>query len=185
MELKRDIYKNLLRWKKDDTGKVLQVSGARQVGKTHILKKFAYENFRHVVYISMAESSGEQFLQCLDKVGEWEPGTPREERPVHKAFELFDCDFRDTKDTVIVIDEIQESSRVFNLVRTLAREFDCYAIITGSYLGRLLSKEFFLPAGDFEDLTLETLTFAEFAEAFGKRELYENIDLFGGSDPVK
>lgn len=59
MELKRDIYKNLLRWKKDDTGKVLQVSGARQVGKTHILKKFAYENFRHVVYISMAESSGE------------------------------------------------------------------------------------------------------------------------------
>ena len=185
MELKRDIYKNLLRWKKDDTGKVLQVSGARQVGKTHILKKFAYKNFRHVVYISMAESSGEQFLQCLDKVGEWEPGTPREERPVHKAFELFDCDFRDTKDTVIVIDEIQESSRVFNLVRTLAREFDCYAIITGSYLGRLLSKEFFLPAGDFEDLTLETLTFAEFAEAFGKRELYENIDLFGGSDPVK
>lgn len=185
MELKRDIYKNLLRWKIDDSGQVLQVSGARQVGKTHILKKFAYENFRHVVYISMAESSGEQFLQCLDKVGEWEPGTPREERPVHKAFELFDCDFRDTKDTVIVIDEIQESSRVFNLVRTLAREFDCYAIITGSYLGRLLSKDFFLPAGDFEDLTLETLTFAEFAEAFGKRELYENIDLFGGSDPVK
>lgn len=124
---------------KDDTGQVLQVSGARQVGKTYILKKFAYENFQHVIYISMAESSGAQFLQ--------------------------------------------ESSRVFNLVRTLAREFDCYAIITGSYLGRLLSKEFFLPAGDFEDLTLETLTFAEFTDVFGKRELYESIDLFGGFDP--
>lgn len=185
MELKRDIYKNLLKWKKDDTGQVLQVSGARQVGKTYILKKFAYENFRHVIYISMAESSGEQFLQCLDKVNEWEPGTPREEKPVHKAFELFDREFSDTKDTVIIIDEIQESSKVFNLVRTLAREFDCYAIITGSYLGRLLSKEFFLPAGDFEDLTMETLTFPEFAEAFGKRELYESIDLFGGSEPEK
>ncbi|EEQ59832.1 hypothetical protein CBFG_03542, partial [Clostridiales bacterium 1_7_47FAA] len=182
MELKRDIYKNLLRWKNDDTGQVLQVSGARQVGKTYILKKFAYENFRHVVYISMAEPSGGQFLQCLDKINEWEPGTPREERPVHKAFELFDREFCDTKDTVIIIDEIQESSRVFNLVRTLAREFDCYAIITGSYLGRLLSKEFFLPAGDFEDLTLETLTFAEFVGVFGKRNLYESIDLFGGSD---
>lgn len=58
--------------------------------------------------------------RCLDKVDEWEPGTPREEKPIHKAFELF------------------------------AREFDCYAIIADSYLGRLLSKEFFLPAGDFE-----------------------------------
>ena len=183
VELNRNIYNKLLQWKKDDSGQVLLVYGARQVGKTYSLKKFAYENFRHVVYIGMAESSGEQFLQCLDKVNEWEPGTPREEKPIHKAFELFDREFRDTKDTVIIIDEIQESSRVFNLVRTLAREFDCYAIITGSYLGRLLSKEFFLPAGDFEDLTLETLTFPEFAEVFGKRELYESIDLFGGSDP--
>lgn len=183
VELKRDIYDKLLQWKKDDSGQVLQVSGARQVGKTYILKKFAYENFRHVIYISMAEPSGEQFLQCLDKVNEWEPGTPREEKPIHKALELFDREFRDTKDTVIIIDEIQESSRVFNLVRTLAREFDCYAIITGSYLGRLLSKEFFLPAGDFEDLTLETLTFPEFAGVFGKRELYESVDLFGGSAP--
>lgn len=183
MELKRDIYKKLLEWKRADTGKVLQVSGARQVGKTYILKKFAYENFRHVIYINMAEDSGNQFLQCLDKVYDWEPGTPREERPVHKAFELFDREFTDKKDTVIIVDEIQESARVFNLVRTLAREFECYAVITGSYLGRLLSKEFFLPAGDFEDLTMETLTFPEFAGAFGKRELYENADLFGGSDP--
>lgn len=183
VELKRDIYDKLLQWKKDDSGQVLQVSGARQVGKTYILKKFAYENFRHVIYISMAEPSGEQFLQCLDKVNEWEPGTPREEKPIHKAFELFDREFRDTKDTVIIIDEIQESSRVFNLVRTLAREFGCYAIIAGSYLGRLLSKEFFLPAGDFEELILETLTFPEFAGVFGKRELYEFVDLFGGSAP--
>lgn len=150
VELKRDIYDKLLQWKKDDSGQVLQVSGARQVGKTYILKKFVYENFRHVIYISMAEPSGEQFLQCLDKVNEWEPGTPREEKPIHKAFELFDREFRDTKDTVIIIDEIQESSKVFNLVRTLAREFDCYAIIAG---------------------------------VFGKRELYESVDLFGGSAP--
>ncbi|WP_320956661.1 AAA family ATPase [Enterocloster asparagiformis] len=71
---------------KDDSGQVLQFSGARQVGKTYILKKFAYENFRHVIYISMTEPSGEQFLQCLDKVIEWEPGTPREEKTIHKAF---------------------------------------------------------------------------------------------------
>lgn len=88
MELKRDIYKKLLEWKQDDSGKVMQVSGARQVGKTYILKKFARENFKHVVYISMAEQSGEQFLQCMDTVNERVPGTLREERPIHKAFEL-------------------------------------------------------------------------------------------------
>jgi len=103
--LKRDIYNKLLQWKQNDSGQVLQVYGARQVGKTYILKKFAYENFRHVIYISMAEPSGEQFLQCLDKEDEWEPETPREERPIHKAFELFDIEFRDTKDTVIIIIE--------------------------------------------------------------------------------
>lgn len=67
-------------------------------------------------------------------------------------------------------------------MRPLAREFECYVIITGSYLGKLLSKEFFLPAGDYEDLTMETLTFAEFTEVFRKRNLYETIDLFGGSN---
>jgi predicted AAA+ superfamily ATPase len=185
MEFKRDIYKKLVKWKQDDTGKVLQVSGARQVGKTYILRKFAEENFKHVIYINMAEPSGEEFLQCMDKVLEWEPGTPREEKPVHRILELFDSGFIDTKDTVIVIDEIQESHRVFNLVRPFAREFDCYVIITGSYLGRLLAKEFFLPAGDYEDLTLETLTFAEFTEVFGKRDLYDSVDLFGGSDPIQ
>lgn len=182
MEFKRDIYKNLVKWKQDDSGKVMQVSGARQVGKTYILKKFAEENFKHVIYINMAEPTGEEFLQCMDKVREWEPGTPREEKPIHRILELFDSGFKDTKDTVIVIDEIQESHRVFNLVRPFAREFDCYVIITGSYLGRLLAKEFFLPAGDYEDLTLETLTFAEFTEVFGKRSLYDSVDLFGGSD---
>ncbi len=182
MEFKRDIYKSLVKWKQDDTGKVLQVSGARQVGKTYILRKFAEENFKHVIYINMAEPSGEEFLQCMDKVREWEPGTPREEKPVHRILELFDSGFKDTKDTVIVIDEIQESHKVFNLVRPFAREFDCYVIITGSYLGRLLAKEFFLPAGDYEDLTLETLTFAEFTEVFEKRSLYDSVDLFGGSD---
>lgn len=39
MELKRDIYGKLVEWKKRRTGKVMEVSGARQVGKTYILNK--------------------------------------------------------------------------------------------------------------------------------------------------
>lgn len=180
MEFKRDIYIRLLIWKKENSGKVLEISGARQVGKTYILKKFATENFAHMVYINMAEISGQQFLQSLESVSDWEPGTPREIKPVHRTLELFDNKFQDNKDNIIIIDEIQESSKVYNLIRTFAREFTCYVVVTGSYLGRLLEKDFFLPAGDLDTMTMETLTFAEFADVFDKRELYETIDLYGG-----
>jgi predicted AAA+ superfamily ATPase len=74
---------------------------------------------------------------------------------------------------VILIDEIQESAKVYNLIRTFAREFSSYVIVAGSYLGRILSKEFFLPAGDLDTLKMETLTFAEFTDIFGEREKFE------------
>lgn len=182
MEFKRDIYRRLLEWKKDNTGKVLEISGARQVGKTYILKKFANENFTDVIYINMAEISGARFLRCMDQAENWTPGMPMPENTVRDAVRLYYSEFQDNKDTVILIDEIQESSQVYNLIRTFSREFSCRVIVTGSYLGRLLAKEFFLPAGDLDTMVLEPLTFAEFTGIFGKRELYEAIDLFGASD---
>lgn len=181
MELKRNIYQKLVEWKKEDSGQVLEVKGARQVGKTYILKKFGRENFRKMVYISMAERSGEDFLRCLSEASEWNPGEPRPQEPVRKALELFDSEFTDDKETIVIIDEIQESATVYNQIRTLAREFQCYVIVTGSYLGRLIEREFFLPAGDTEHIIMEPLTFDEFLDVFGERELYETIDLYGKS----
>lgn len=67
MELRRNIYKKLLEWKKADTGHVLELKGARQVGKTYILKKFGRENFQNVIYINMVEQTGQDFLQCVSK----------------------------------------------------------------------------------------------------------------------
>ena len=179
MELRRNIYQKLIEWKKEDSGHVLELKGARQVGKTYILKKFGKENFKKMVYINMAEDSGEDFLRCLSEAKEWNPGEPRPQQPVKKALEMFDSEFTDDKDTIVIIDEIQESSKVYNQIRTLAREFRCYVVVTGSYLGRLIAPEFFLPAGDIEHMIMETLTFDEFLDVFGKKELYETIDLYG------
>lgn len=179
MELKRNIYGKLLEWKNADTGHVLELKGARQVGKTYILKKFGKENFQKMLYINMAEQSGKNFLKCIAIAAEWEPGKPIEENPVRKALELYDVTFIDSKDTVVIIDEIQESAEVYNQIRTLAREFQAYVIVTGSYLGKLIESEFFLPAGDLDHLIMETLTFDEFLDVFGERQLYETIDLYG------
>lgn len=181
-ELQRDIYKDLIKWKENRSGKVLELSGARQVGKTFILTKFGKENYKDFVYINMAQTSGKDFIKCLDLAEKWEPGQKRVERPLHRAFELFYDGFINTENTLVVIDEIQESSRVFSMIRQFSREFDADFIVTGSYLGKTLEPEYFMPAGDVEMLAMQPLSFEEFLAAFGKRELFEAVDLYGGSD---
>ena len=43
------------------------MNGARQVGKTYIINKFADENFRHKIYINLFDLSGKQFMECYKK----------------------------------------------------------------------------------------------------------------------
>ena len=179
MELRRNIYKKLLAWKKENTGRVLELQGDRHVGKTYILKKFGKENFSKMVYINMAENTGKNFSRCISIAMEWEPGKPMEETPIRKALELYDETFKDNKDTVVIIDEIQESAEIYNQIRTLAREFQAYVIVTGSYLGRTMEPDFFLPAGDMDHMVMESMTFDEFLDVFDEQELYEKIDLYG------
>lgn len=74
LELKRMVYEDLMKWKVSNTGKVLEVNGARQVGKTYILDKFAKENYKQYLYINMTQTSGKEFLQCLEAAIAWKPG---------------------------------------------------------------------------------------------------------------
>lgn len=129
----------------------------------------------------MIQTSGQEFIACLDKASRWEPGEERVVQPVHKAFALFDRRFQDEEDTVVLIDEIQESARVYSLIRQFAREFRAHFIVVGSYLGKTIQKGYFPPAGDIETMILDTLSYEEFLEAAGTRELYEKTDLFGNS----
>lgn len=182
MYLKRKIYKKLLSWK-EESDLTLEVTGARQVGKTYIIRKFAEENFAGVVYINMLEASGQEFIDCIQTAKAWKPGTERPVQPLHKALSLYEFAFRDTEETVVIIDEIQESPDVYNLIREFTRNFNCRFIVTGSYLGRTLNTEFKLSAGDLKSLRIETLDFEEFTEAFGMHEAYEEMELYGTAHP--
>lgn len=183
MYLKRKVYKDLLDWKQQNC-LTLEVSGTRQAGKTFIINKFADEQFARKLYINMLENSGNEFLICLDRATRWEPGKDRPLRPLHDAFLLYDKTFVDDLDTVVIIDEIQESPRTYNLIREFTRSFQCRFIVTGSYLGRILNPEFKLSAGDLTSLRIETLTFEEFVDAFGEGELFSRTGLYGTSDPA-
>ena len=167
MDIKRHVYQTLLKWKNDNCHTTLEVNGARQVGKTYIINKFADENFSHKVYINLFELSGEQFLSCYQKACDWQPGEgPRPQAPLHDAFRLFDENFSDTEDTVIIIDEIQESAEIYNRIREFTRQFRCRFIVTGSYLGRIYEPEFRYSSGDVTSIQIYTLSYEEFLEAY-------------------
>lgn len=80
--------------------------------------------------------SGREFTECYHAATAWKPGNKRIQKPLHKTLELFDETFADDKDTIVVIDEIQESAEVFSQIRQFARDFECHFIVTGSYLGK-------------------------------------------------
>lgn len=185
MELKRDIYDELLQWKKRSSGLVLELEGARQVGKTYILDKFAREQYQQYIYINMIGQSGEYFLDCYEKAYRRTSGQDQSENGMAAVLKMYEPEFADSKDTVVVIDEIQESPVIYSRIRELAREFACDFIVTGSYLGKTMEKEFFLSAGDTDTLIMQTLSFPEFLGAFGKRDLYETLSLDGKDDHAR
>ena len=184
MDIKRHVYQTLLKWKNDNCHTTLEVNGARQVGKTYIINKFADENFSHKVYINLFELSGEQFISCYQKACNWRPGEgPRPQAPLHDAFRLFDENFSDTEDTVIIIDEIQESAEIYNRIREFTRQFRCRFIVTGSYLGRIYEPEFRYSSGDVTSIQIYTLSYEEFLEA-ADTDLYEKYKLHGKNTGV-
>lgn len=172
---KRDIQDELLKWKNNKLHKVLQLEGTRQIGKTTELKKFAYKNYEYVIYVDLSDDTSD-FLDAV-KNG----GSPAEIEKYCRRAKL--PHFVNNENTILVIDEIQNSSKVYNAIRRLHEELKCDIIVTGSYLGRIIGKnDFFLPAGTISYLYMFTLSFREFCRAFGCEETLDEIDLFGGSD---
>lgn len=166
MYFKRDIWDKLVFWKNEWKSLSLEVHGARQVGKTFILKRFCQEEFRKFIYVNMAEKSGKDFLACVSAFGK-----ESKLATVYEMLKMYDAEYEDTPDTVILIDEIQESSEVYNLIRNFTHELKARFIVTGSYLGKILDRDFFLPAGDIAQLTMYPLSFPEFLDIFGLREV--------------
>lgn len=178
----RDVQKQFKDWKKNWPNKILQVDGARQIGKTTEIKKFAYRNFENVIYINLIQS--ESFLSVIK-----EGCTPL-------AFEKFCVEngyihFNNSKDTVLIIDEIQRYTKVFNSLRQIHESVNCRIIITGSYLGRYLNKNTmgevdpFYSAGNVHKITMFPLSYKEFARVFKMEKDLKTISLYGKSQDSK
>lgn len=170
IELARDVQEQLADWKKKRHMTVLQVEGPRQVGKTHEVRKFAYSNYQQVIYVNLVRDefgfedfiSADNFMECYCQragIGS----------------------YADDENTILVIDEIQESTVIYNSIRDLRERLSCDIIVSGSYLARTVnSKDFFLPAG-IAYLRMFPLSFREFCRALELEDTLMKIDLYGSS----
>lgn len=181
-DLKRAAYQRMLAWKRRSDYKTLEVSGARQVGKTYLVNKFADEQYAQKIYVNLLEFSGELFLEIYQDMRKEMKEGKRFQNPVKELLLRYAPDFHDSKDTVVIIDEIQESAEIYNRIREFTRSLESDFIVTGSYLGRILNKEFRYSAGDMTALEIYTLSFEEFLDALGKKEQFLKLDIFGSGE---
>lgn len=182
MYLKRKAYDELIAWKKRPGHSTLEVSGARQVGKTYIVNRFADEQYDRKIYINLLDFSGELFLEQYRELRQEMKAGKRYQNPMYELLKRYQPDFEDSEDTIVIIDEIQESADIYNRVREFTRTLKCDFIITGSYLGRILKREFKYSSGDLDYLEICTLAFEEFLTALDRIDLYEQMSLYGESD---
>ena len=105
--MKRDIYQKLIDWKSSPRRKPLLLQGARQTGKTFILKVFGRNEYENLIYCNFEEDPGlDQFFERDQDL----------ERIVKELSIYFDIEIRPGSD-LMVFDEIQVSNRALNALK--------------------------------------------------------------------
>lgn len=162
---KRKLEDELVKWKKSSIRKPLIIKGARQVGKTSLIRNFARKNFNDLFEINLEKRESLELFRKSVSVFDF----------IQKAQVYLEKKFVPAK-TLLFIDEIQESPEVLALLRFFAEERpDIFVVTTGSLLQAKLNKDFNIPVGRVEYRYLYPLTFFEYLEATGKTNLLTEI----------
>lgn len=163
--LKRKIINDLIKWKKNKDKLCLIVDGARQVGKTFIIEKFAKENYKNYIYIN--------FVKNPDYMNIFANDLDYETIIKNMSIMIPNIDVT-AKDTIIFLDEIQVCPRAITALKFLSIEHKVDVIASGSLLGiRYKSKKGEIvsyPVGYVEHLSMYSLDFEEFLWANGITE---------------
>ncbi len=172
--MKRFILDKLIKWKESKYRKPLILKGARQVGKTYILKQFGKENYEGVAYFNFDhdEDLYKLFINTKD---------PR--RILEQLAFIYGKAILPGK-TLIIFDEIQECPNALNSLKYFNEEANEYHIVcAGSLLGIRLSHTSF-PVGKVEFLNMYPMSFKEFLEADNCKNLIEYMDSINDIQPI-
>ena len=177
--MKRKIYNELLKWKDMDI-KVkmpLLLYGARQIGKTYILKEFGKNEYKNTVYLNFENDIGLNEI-FTDNI------SPKKLIP---KIEQYFSTAINPKDTLIIFDEIQASNRALTSLKYFCEEMPEIDIIgAGSLLGvHINSENFSFPVGKVFTKTMYPLNFEEFLMASDKAIFTDKIkEAFFNNTPL-
>lgn len=156
IRLKRKAIENLINWKSGNERKPMVLKGARQVGKTWLMKEFGKNFYESFVYFNFDEE--DELKSVFEK-----------NKNPYRLVELLSMIAGEKilpGKTLIIFDEIQECPEAFNSLKYFkekANEF--HVIAAGSLLGTLLAEPKSYPVGMVNLLDIYPLTFDEFLEA--------------------
>ena len=160
----RFAMKKLLRWKEKKNRKPLIIEGARQVGKTWLMKEFGASCYEHTVYINFDSNSRMADLFASDL---------NVERLI-MGLELYAGHKIDPTNTLLIFDEVQEVPRALASLKYFCEDAPQYHIVcAGSLLGIALHEGTSFPVGKVDFLKLYPLSFREFLMATEKQQYAE------------
>ena len=162
--MQRTLLQNLIDWKKKDDRKPLIIRGARQVGKTWLMKEFGKSHYKNIAYVN--------FETALSLHNIFESGFETDKilmaLKIETGVEII------PGDTLIIFDEIQECEAAITSLKYFQENANQYHIVAaGSLLGVVFNKNRSFPVGKVDFLDLHPLNFAEFLLAVNEPQLLE------------
>ena len=160
--MERALYRSLLDWKNSPERKPLMLYGARQVGKTYLLKEFGQREFKNVVYVNCYKNSAAQALFG---------GYPDTDRLI-QGLSILSGENITPGETFVFLDEAQEIPAVVSSLKYFCENSrELHVAVAGSLLGVLNIKGESFPVGKVDILKLYPLSFEEFLSAMGEGQL--------------
>lgn len=162
---KRNVISELEEWRTKNGRKPLVLRGARQVGKTTLVRQFASQ-FEQFIYLNLElPVDREPFVQFTSI-----------ETFVQALFFIKNCSLEKKKHTLLFIDEIQEIPSALNILRYFyEQEPDIAVIAAGSMLESLFDKNISFPVGRVEYKVVRPASFPEFLDAMGETTALEQL----------
>lgn len=154
--MRRNALESLIRWKSSEDRKPMVLKGARQVGKTWLMKEFGQTSYPHTVYFNFDE---EDELKSIFE-------TNKNPQRIIELLSLIAGEKILPGETLLIFDEIQECPAALNALKYFKEKAGKYHVIAaGSLLGTLLAQPKSYPVGMVNLLDIAPLTFDEFLEA--------------------
>lgn len=168
--MERTAMKQLRSWKNNPSRKPLIIRGARQVGKTWLMKEFGKNEYKQTVYINFESSKrlNTLFQENYDV------------QRIITALQIESGIQINPENTLIIFDEIQEAGGAITSLKYFCEDAPQYHVMTaGSLLGVAMHKHTSFPVGKVEFLDLHPLSFTEFLKAMEQQPL---LDLLKNRD---